>query len=210
MNLDGKRFVDEGEQWYRPIQAVSRQKRSTVVLVCDKPAWDAWTGMSADGAYFTIGDQIEKVLCGDKVGGKVYTADTLEDLADQLEASGIATHMMNKGAFLKTMAEYNAAVEAGEGASLDVPRKLGSQHAITEPPFYAFPCRPAIYATWGGVAINTRAQVLDINREVIPGLYAAFPTAGGVMREIYTGAVGMAGVTGWWAGKAVAEDLANL
>jgi succinate dehydrogenase/fumarate reductase flavoprotein subunit len=210
LNLDGERYVDEGEVWYRIPQATVKQKRSTSIIICDSLAWESWMGLGTDGAYYTVRDQIEKVLCGDKVGGKYYKADSYEELADLMNASGIATHMINKSNFLKTMEEYNAAVFANAGADLRVPRVQGSNVPLLTGPFYAFPTRPAIYATWGGVMINTKAQVLDKNHEPIPGLYCCAPAAGGIMREVYTGAVGMAGVTGYWAGNAAAEDVTLL
>jgi len=51
---------------------------------------------------------------------------------------------------------------------------------LTEGPYYAIAQWPAVHHTMGGVRINTRAQVIDIWGNVIPGFYAAGEIAGGV------------------------------
>ena len=54
------------------------------------------------------------------------------------------------------------------------------QHKIDTPPFYAGARVPTVHHTMGGVEINTKAQVLDKNGNVIPGLYAAGEVTGGI------------------------------
>ena len=46
------------------------------------------------------------------------------------------------------------------------------------PPFYAVKVYPAAQGTFGGLKVNTAAEVIDVNGEVITGLYAAGETAG--------------------------------
>ena len=47
-------------------------------------------------------------------------------------------------------------------------------------PFYATPRKTAIHHTMGGIVINTRAEVLDVNGNPVPGLYAAGEVTGGI------------------------------
>ena len=47
-------------------------------------------------------------------------------------------------------------------------------------PYYAVKYRPHFHYTMGGVEINEKAQVLDKNGDIIPGLYAAGEVTGGV------------------------------
>lgn len=210
VNNDGKRYADESGKYYRLPQATIKQKRATGIMLCDSVVWKDW--LATQGTYGLAGvtaeQQFDETICSEEVGGRVFSADTLEELADQMNASGIATYYVHKANLVKTVEEYNAAIEAGTGADLEIPRS-GDHAPLNTPPYYAYPTRPAIYATWGGVDINTRAQVLDINKHPIPGLYCCAPAAGGIMREVYTGAVGTAGVTGFWAGQSVVEDLAK-
>ena len=51
---------------------------------------------------------------------------------------------------------------------------------INTPPFYAGARVPTVHHTMGGIEINTKAQVLDINGNIIPGLYAAGEVTGGI------------------------------
>ncbi len=92
-----------------------------------------------------------------------------------MNASGVASYAMHKANLVQTVAEYNAAAEAGTGADLTPERVTYPCQPIVEPPFYALPIRNAIFATFGGVAINEKAQVLDGSRRPIAGLYATEP-----------------------------------
>ena len=177
-------------------------------MIADSTAWDEWLALGCCGTVSTMREKVE-LVCSEKVGGAVYTADTLEGLADAMNASGITTHQVNKANLLATVAEYNAAAEAGTGADLPQARVTRECAPIVTPPFYALPIRNGIFVTFGGVAVNERAQVLDCNRQPIRGLYAASPCAGGFMNEFYCGSIAHADVTGRWSGASAAEALAN-
>ncbi len=51
---------------------------------------------------------------------------------------------------------------------------------IDNGPFYAAPRVPTVHHTMGGIQINTNAQVIDTNNNVIPGLFAAGEVTGGI------------------------------
>ena len=104
---------------------------------------------------------------------------------------------------------YNAAAEAGTGEDL-TPSRPSNCVPLSTPPFYALPLRTAIFSNWGGVAIDTGARVLDSNRQPIRGLYAAFPTAGGLISEVYYGANSCAAITGRLAADSAAQSLGIL
>lgn len=101
--------------------------------------------------------------------GRIYKADTLADLAKQLG--------MPPANLEKTVAEFNAMVGAKEDTQFG--RKLFDRK-IEKAPFYATPRAPSIHHTMGELLINPKAQVLDINGRVIPGLYAAGEVTGGI------------------------------
>ena len=207
VNSEGLRFTDENLPGLAAKQLVSRQRRSSMVVIMDKTGWDEWM---ATPACSLIADNAKllDIITSDEVGGAYFSADTLEDLADQLNSAGPATYKVHKANLLKTVEEYNAAAEAGTGEDL-FPPKSGSANCvpIAEPPFYAVPMRAAIYANYGGVAIDANAQVLDGLRKPIRGLYATVPCAGGVFHEFYTGTIAGAGVTGRLAADAIAKEI---
>ncbi|MEK9944837.1 MAG: FAD-dependent oxidoreductase [Alphaproteobacteria bacterium] len=89
------------------------------------------------------------------------TADTLEDLA---AAAGI-----DSATFLKTVADYNAAVDAGKDP-------LGRTHLprrIENGPFYAVKHHGAAATTIPGLSINEKFEVIRSDGSVIENLYAA-------------------------------------
>ena len=206
INLEGERFCDEGEEDYRPQQAIVRQTHATAIMVADDPTFQQWWN-SDTYTYRKIREEFEDCILSEESGGALYEADSLEELADKLAESKI--HKVAKANFLRTMAEYNEAAAAGTTAELRVPRELGNIVPLTTPPFHAYPVTISVYAPFGGIAVDINAQVLDKNNRPIPGLFAAFPAAGGFMRELYTGAVGCAGVTGRWAGRSAGYTALN-
>ena len=101
--------------------------------------------------------------------GRIYKADTLADLAKQL---GMPADKLEA-----TVAEFNKMVEAKN--DLKFGRKLFDRQ-IVKAPFYATPRAPSIHHTMGGLEITPKAQVVDKNGKIIPGLYAAGEVTGGI------------------------------
>lgn len=206
VNLNGKRFCDElgpGHGWERYIDA---QPMATAHMICDQAVWDEFLALGTRDATANMAEKLD-IITGDLVKGAYYTGATLEELADNMNAAGIETHSIHKANFIKTVEEYNAAVKAGTTADLDVPRTYQEAVALENGPFYALPLRNATFVCMGGVAVDDQARVLDHSHEVIPGLYATVPCAGGFMTKYYTGSISSAGITGRWAGNAAAVAL---
>lgn len=63
---------------------------------------------------------------------------------------------------------------------------------MTEGHFHASPMVPAVHHTMDGIQINSSSQVLDINGNVIPGLFAAGEVTGGVHGSNRIGGNGIA------------------
>lgn len=125
--------------------------------------------------------------------------DTLEELATKLQD----TYGVYKGTFIKTINEYNKAIDNKTADHLDIPR-VAVHHKIAQGPFYAFPTGVCAYHTFGGLVINEKAQVLDIQRQPIKNLYAAPPTAA-MFKEPYGGGVAAAGTFGYIAAKVITK-----
>lgn len=51
---------------------------------------------------------------------------------------------------------------------------------VAKAPFYAIEVNPGIHFTMGGIRINKRTQVMSLNKQPIPGLFAAGEVTGGV------------------------------
>jgi fumarate reductase flavoprotein subunit len=134
-------------------------------------------------------------------GALVLKAPSIDDLAAQL-----ARHGVNGNALKKTIAEFNPRVANGTALGLPIPKTKLAQR-IDQAPFYAIKVVAGISLTHGGVAIDTRAQVLDKNDAPIPGLFAAPGTAGGIHHLYYGGSHSTCGVFGMIAGESASAAV---
>jgi succinate dehydrogenase/fumarate reductase flavoprotein subunit len=57
---------------------------------------------------------------------------------------------------------------------------LPNADPLAHPPYYAIRLWPKVHHTMGGIQINSRAQVIGLDRQPIAGLYAAGEVTGGV------------------------------
>jgi succinate dehydrogenase/fumarate reductase flavoprotein subunit len=103
--------------------------------------------------------------------GCAFSAPNLSELARSIQVPG--------DALMETVRKYNAYVEAGKDPDFDKPKML-LRAKIEASPFYAVWISLYVHDTCGGLAINTKAQVLDIYGKAIPGLYAGGEAAGGL------------------------------
>ncbi|HWF40171.1 MAG TPA: FAD-dependent oxidoreductase [Candidatus Acidoferrales bacterium] len=107
--------------------------------------------------------------------GYFFSANSLAELA---------AHIVNKhqhkpmpGDVLQsTVAKYNSFVDAGADADFG---KLSPKFKIQTPPFYAAWATPVVHDSRAGLRINAKCQVIDLNGNVIPGLYCGGESAGG-------------------------------
>ena len=133
---------------------------------------------------------------------KVYAADSLADLAKMMG--------VNPDALQKTVDEYNKSCDKGrDDILLKDPQYL---RPVKEPRFYAFKGTSGGHATFGGIKINGRAEVVDKEGEVIPGLYAAGDCANGASTHhpslryiLWGGAIGFAVNIGRVAGESASK-----
>jgi tricarballylate dehydrogenase len=105
-------------------------------------------------------------------------------------------------AFLRTVREYNAAVQTsvkfepavrdGRGTVGIEPPKSNWANVLDTPPFEAYGVTCGITFTFGGLRINHETgQVLDLNFNPIPGLYAAGEMVGGLFYFNYPAGTGL-------------------
>jgi tricarballylate dehydrogenase len=181
INADGKRFLDEGADFRNFTYA----KYGKVIL--NQPGQFAWQ----------IFDAKVLPLLRDSYHIRQVTrvrADTLDALADKLEG-------VDKVQFLKTVAEFNAAVvndrpfdpsikDGRATHGLAIPKSNWTQ-TLCDGPFEAYAVTCGITFTFGGLKITTRAEVVDTNDAAIPGLFAAGEMVGGIFYFNYPGGSGL-------------------
>lgn len=186
VNKDGNRFVDEGARRDVMTKALFEQKDAYMWVILDKHSYP--TGDTKNNFNESI-DELVKA-------GRAYKADTLEDLAKQIGA--------NPDNLKNAVAEFNKSVES---KAKDKFGRTLYKDKIDTAPFYAGARVPTAHHTMGGIEINPSAQVLDKNGKVIPGLYAAGETTGGIHGSNRLGGNALADtvVFGRIAGKSAAE-----
>jgi len=101
--------------------------------------------------------------------GWVKTGNTIEELVEQMQL--VDPGMMDAATLKATLDQYNAYCEAGEDP--DFGRPADKLLPVVTPPFYAWPIYPGGCSTLGGPKKNENAQVLDLDDNPIPRLYAA-------------------------------------
>lgn len=137
----------------------------------------------------------------EKAGGTVLRAGTIGELAGKAG--------LNVGGLEETVARHNQFLHDGAGRAISPPRSDDTIRPwpIIQPPFMAIPICAGITYTMGGIAIDGHAQVLRENSSVIPGLFAAGATTGGLEgggRLGYVGGLVKAGVFGLRAAERMA------
>ncbi|MWP48764.1 MULTISPECIES: flavocytochrome c [unclassified Gilliamella] len=129
----------------------------------------------------------------------VSQANTLEELAQKLS--------IDSKTLAKTVERYNQFVTAKHDE--DFGRTTGMRHPIQKGPFYAIKIAPGVHHTMGGVTINTQTQVLDADKQIIQGVFAAGEVVGGVhgANRIGGNAVADIIIFGTQAGKKAADYI---
>jgi tricarballylate dehydrogenase len=197
VNKNGDRFIDEGADFRNYTYAKYGQE---VLKQPEQAAWQVYDGK----VLHLLTDEYRTRLV------TKVSSDTIEGLADQLDE-------VNRERLLKTIREYNAAVDTrvpfnantldGRSAKgLLVPRSNWA-NPIDTPPFHAYAVTCGITFTFGGLKIDASARVIDRDGKPIPGLFAAGEMVGGIFYHNYPGASGLTSGTvfGRLAGKSAAK-----
>jgi tricarballylate dehydrogenase len=199
VNANGERFVDEGADFRNYTYA----KYGRVVLA--QPGQFAWQIFDSKVLHLLRDEyrirQVTKV-----------SADTLPALAAKLDG-------VDPEAFLATVAQYNESItddvpfnpnvkDGRRTVGLAVP-KSNWANLLDEPPFEAYAITCGVTFTFGGLRINTGAQVLSTESEPIEGLFACGELVGGIFYFNYPGGSGLTNgsVFGRIAGASAASAI---
>jgi tricarballylate dehydrogenase len=200
VNLDGERFLDEGAD----LRNYTYAKYGRTILEQSKQT--AWQIFDAKVQHLLRDEyHIQKIT-------KV-SANTIEELAEILYHE----HGMNRDQFVRTVADFNAAVHNDisfdptikDGRSTDGLAVKKSNWAMTldTPPFEAYGVTCGITFTFGGLRITPNAEVLDEDLEPITGLFAAGELVGGLFYHNYPGGTGL--MNGSVFGRIAGNSAAN-
>ncbi len=161
VNSEGRRFVNEYSGRDVLAAAALEQKDGLFYIICDQVT----AGNPQPGEKNNWGDSIDNLI----ETKSVYKADTLEELAVQLD--------MDPEVLVSEINKYNSYIENGSDPDFG---KKNFGPKIEVGPFYATPRSPSVHHTMGGLEIDEYARVISTNGKPISGLYAAGEVTGGI------------------------------
>jgi tricarballylate dehydrogenase len=181
VNRDGKRFVDEGEDFRNYTYA----KYGGVIL--RQPGSIAFQLFDATTSLLLRAEEYEMP------GISVVRADTIAELAAGIDVDARALEA--------TIAEFNASIDDSkpfdptvkDGRRAEVvPPKSNWALAIATPPFVAYPVTCGITFTFGGLRGDVDGRVLTDAGTAVPGLFVVGEALGGLFSRNYPGGSGLA------------------
>lgn len=196
VNVHGERFVDEGsdEVW------LTYAKTGAAIMA------------QPNGVAFQLFDQKTISLLEPRYStGSPIEAGTIEALAKALS--------IEPASLCRTVTAFNEATPDGpfdpfrkdglRSSAGIYPPKSNWAVPLDDPPFVAYPVTCGITFTYGGLAIDQEARVLDTEGRPMPGLYATGEIAGGFFFHNYPAGMGLmrGSVFGRIAGRSAAESL---
>ena len=134
--------------------------------------------------------------------GYFFQADTIEDLAEKI-AAGHEFQRVPLNYLAETVATWNDYVDAGADPEFEREAEA-PMNRIATPPFYALSIMVIWHDSYGGLRVNGRQQVVDMQGEPIPGLFAGGEAVGGFNKH----GLGKGHVHGYIAGTHAAEEPA--
>ncbi|MDR2381758.1 MAG: FAD-binding protein [Bifidobacteriaceae bacterium] len=176
INDQAERFVGEDlASENMEIQCQPTLNFEHTYMVFDQAIFDSVTGGDAELA------SIWEEQVTDNLNEDVFKADNLEDLPGKLG--------LDQAVFLETVNRYNQLCD--EGDDRDFGKDPALMKKIETGPFYLCRFHYALLVTFGGVHSNRKFEVLDTDKNPIPGLYAAGVNSGyNLWRNVYTINVG--------------------
>lgn len=209
VNADGKRFLNEAAN-YNAAGAAFHEQDTATSSYRNLPAWVIFNQDFYDKYGFGGGLRTE-YAAGQRAPDWIAYGETLHALADRLGIPG--------DALAATVERFNTMVRAGAdedfrrgesahdrwwGDPAFKGQKRGTLGPIEGGPYYAVELKCGALGTKGGPQTDADARVVDLDGNVIEGLYAAGNVMASPMGMTYGGAGGTLGpamVFGYRAGR---------
>lgn len=158
VNRSGKRFVEELERRDVVSQAILAQDGGVGYLV--------WAQEIETVANRTTENKAE--VNGLK-RASLFIEGSIKECTKEMD--------INLATLKETINTYNSYVENGKDLEFN---RRGNLIKIEKGPFYIQTVAPAVHHTMGGIKINSDNEVLDVEGNIIKGLYAAGEIVGGI------------------------------
>ena len=199
VNRDGQRFVDEA-----PGSIDAHYEETTLTIAEQKQGI----------AFCILDDKINRIENWKRCVRSDRPPETAPDVVTLGKKLGF-----DGAAASRTIAAFNQACRPGnfdpkilDGLATEnlTPRKSNYAVPLDTPPFHAYPMISSNTFTFGGLKVNTNAQVVSQSGDAMPGLYAAGETVG-IYYGRYPGATSVlrGAVFGRRAGEHAAQRCAS-
>lgn len=181
VNREGHRFVNESCPYDFVCHAAAEQTDGVWCQIFDANAkadierFDTHGCASIKNTFVKTDLTIDDYIADWEAAGVYWKADTLEELAEMLQ--------LPYDELQKTVDRYNELYDAQNDE--DYGKEAYRLSAIRQPPFYGGWFGGNLLCTLDGLCINENMQVLDTNKQVIDGLFAAGDCSGGMFSGNY-------------------------
>jgi succinate dehydrogenase/fumarate reductase flavoprotein subunit len=214
VNREAKRFTNEGAN-YNAFGAAFHEIDTVMGVYRNLPCWlvfdQTWLGKY--GFAGGLGGDVKART------DWITSSETLTGLAEQLGIPGDVLEQtverFNANARELRDPDFKRGWSAQDQWWGDPTLRDGTARAslgpLETPPFYAIQVYSGALGTKGGPLIDTHSRVIDVDGDVIPGLYAAGNAAACPLGMTYGGAGGTLGpamLFGYIAGRDIAERVA--
>ena len=178
VDINGKRFVDEGEDFFSYTYA----KCGREVL---RLPWRT--------AYQIFDSKTRPLLRSEYNRGSHVSADSIHGLAKKLPGLDWENVVKTVDAFNDAVNDtpFDPSKRDGKRAEGITPIKSNWAQRLDTPPYYAFPVTCGITFTFGGVGITENCEVNDTSGNVMSGVFAAGEITGGSFFNNYPGGSGL-------------------
>lgn len=171
VNEYADRYTDENiREQNMVLPSVTGKSNKANYAIFDQAIFDANFGLS-DEDVNTFEAALEK-----NEGMSLYKAETIEELASKFD--------LDADALVATVDRYNELCE--KGIDEDYAKAAEFMMPIAQKPFYVAKLGYAFFFTVGGIWTNKKREVLDEERNSIPGLYAVGNDGSMLYRNVYT------------------------
>lgn len=162
-------MVDEsGDELDIALASMNQSSDGRLYIVMDQASYDVFSESLVKNQYFTQ-EQLDQFIAENGSGvTKLVKGDTLSDAAAAMGLDG--------DKLTQTVEAYNSGIAAGEPD----PFKRGYTAELKDGPYYIMQTVARFATSLGGVNVSNDLEVLDVNEQPVPGLYAAGEVVGNI------------------------------
>lgn len=169
VNKECERVVDEsGDELDIALASMNQSSDGRLYIVMDQASYDVFSQSLINSQTFTQ-EQLDQFIAENGSGvTKLVKGDTLSDAA--------AAMGLDADKLAQTVEAYNSGIAAGEAD----PFKRAYTAELKDGPYYIMQTVARFATSLGGVNVSNDLEVLDVNEQPVPGLYAAGEVVGNI------------------------------